>query len=325
MTHKLIIAFLLFTFNIFSQKTSKVITFDVKSKLYLTEMALSNNKKIPIASADILIKNTKFSILLLDYNQNNYFLDTLNSNTKRGLDGILIADYKRYQNIKKLINERRYFKNQFPFSVNGIQYKLSNFKKINDKTYQAILQNLNIDKSLQIIENKNGAYVNKLPNLKLKNFTNTKTINLQTIPLDKELIYCNFFNDDGAFGEFIDGLKQKKILQIAYSKLKIINICILSERNYIKAMARKFHIKTTNLYYINADQYTDLLKIGYNDTFSNNILFDNSGKVIQSFLNYENLKKYINKRYYNPNRPAVKIKKLDTTKLKKKTFTYKHN
>ncbi len=327
MSNKLNIIFLLFICNVFSQKISKIITFNVKDNIYLTEMTLSKNNKIPIAGADILIKNTKFSILLLDYNKNKYFLDTLNSETKRGLDGILIADYKKYQNIKKLINERRYFRNTFPFSIDGIQYELSNFSKINDKTYQANLQKLDVDKSIQIIENKNGVYLTKLPNLELKNFTNTETINLQNITLNKELIYLNFFNDDGAFSEFIGGFKQKKKLQIAYPKLKIINICVLNERDFINAMAKKFHIKTTNFYYIGFQQYNDLLKIGYNNNvYSNNILFDNSGKVIESFLNYESLKKYVSRRYYNPNKPLKnnKIKKQDSAKQIKKSFTYKH-
>ncbi len=321
MSNKLNIIFLLFICSVFSQKTSKIITFDVKENIYLNEISSSKDKKISIASTDILIKDTNFSILLLDYNKNNYFLDTLNSNTKKGLDGILIADYRKYQNIKRGRNERHYFKNNFPFSINGVQYELSNFKKINDKTYQANLQYLENDESYQIIENKNGVYIDRLLNLKINNFTNTKTLNLKEIPIGKELIYFNLFNYP--LLELTYGFKELKILKIRYPKLKVINICVFDDKNYIKAIIKKFHVKIDDLYYINADNYSDLLKIGYNNNvYSNNILFNNSGEVIRSLLSHKDLKEYLNKRY--PNRPVIKIKKQDSIKSKKISITYKH-
>ncbi len=327
MKAKIYLVFILLTANVFSQEVTKTLTFKKTASFFLNEVSyLVKTKKnifnkIPVLSASVRINNSEFSVLLLNYNTNNSFLDSIKPDNKVGLDGILISDYKRTKNIKRFKTERRYFKTNFPFSVNGVQYELSDFKK-NKDVYQAKLT-IAENKSHYIVENKNGVYVDKLPNLELPNFTKTKNINLKEIPLGKELIYFNFFSDEILLYQFTHVFRQLKTMQILYPKLKIINICILKNRNYLKAIAKKFRIQTNNLFCVEANSYDKILKVGYNDNLSNGILFNNSGKVVLSFLNYKSLKKYIGRLYPNSNKGKIKIPKDKKQENKKATFTYK--
>jgi len=301
MKNKLFLLLLLLFNCVFSQEENIKIEFNIKGNLeyynykykdFPIKLKKHKIKLIPTLRADITEKHGDFSLLLMDYNNNGTFLDYRKLGSKIGSDGIYIVDYQK--SIKKIDrSSRKYITRNYPILFNGISYRLKNLKKIEKDRYSAELTQEYIE-SVEIIKNKNGSLIDRLPNIKLSNYKKKELVALNKFLKKGNLLYLNFYNDDekNSIQFFIEPPVLNNLSK-SFPQLKILNIGIINNEKTFDFYLNKYRINKDEILTVNRSQYDKILKLGYNFIPLNGSLFNDKGKVIMSNINASILKKYL--------------------------------
>jgi hypothetical protein len=299
----LVLTFLFFLTSVFSQEVNILkIEFNVKgslryyNKLKTTSQLPKSNEEdiIQTLRADVVTNDASFSLLLQDYNNNGTFNDFRKTGRNFGSDGIFITDFKK-NNSKILESSRRYITKNYPIIVNGISYRLKHIKKIKTYKYTAdlIKENLNI---FDIVNNKNGALIDSLPNVKLIAYKEQKVINLNKLIQKDKLLYLHFYDDKNADVQFFIESPILRQIRKSFPKLIIINIGVIDNKKRFDLYLRKNHINKKDIFLLENNDNQTLLKLGYNFKPNSDVLFNAKGKVIMSNVDASKLKKYLYKK-----------------------------
>jgi hypothetical protein len=226
-------------------------------------------------ASDVITPHGKFRIVLLDYNKNGRFNDYWNVNSEKRSDGISFIDYKS-DTIDFSYWQKRSLKNNYPIAINGFTYRLVNIKRMTKDKYMGALVKESIEYS-EIIKNKNGSIVDKLPKKLLED-------EKLTIDLKREsYLYIIFYDGKMNYPSFAPNYQTLKNLRKYH--LRVLHLGVLKKNKTISDGGQNFN--KTDLSFISINDSEKLVKLGCNDTYPNGILFNYEGEVVRFNINIE--------------------------------------
>jgi len=271
--------FLLFTFftcNIYSQESYPII---FSNKGEITVISQDVKSEVKTLRADIILKQGKFSILLIDYNNNGVFTDYRGCCRDIGSDGIIIMDFKENKKIIQL-NKRRFITKNLPLIFNTETFSIKNLRVNNEGTYIANLVKEKIELST-IFKTRNKVLIDTLSNIRLLNYYNKKPIFLREKLYKNDILYLRIMSQE----EFVTYLKygdksDKFIRKYFPNHYKIVNVVIIHNRGMYNYIINKWNKSKKEFLTIMSSDKQKMAQLGYNMSEISKILFNDKGDVI---------------------------------------------
>jgi len=263
--------------SIYAQESYSIV-FNVKGKINAPSYKGKKANKVPTVRADIQLKQGKFSILLIDFNQNNVF------NEYRGCckdvlgDGILFTGYQ-----EKIINmsfsKRRYLTKNYPLAFNGETYRLRNLRKNKRGFYIANLLKVSI-KYKTIFGTKNKVLIDTLPDIVLHNYYNDKKFKLKDKLEKNKDLFIQVMNQRYFLNNLMGDNKNNKLIRHITTKVNTLIVVVIKNRSVDAYIINKYNPKRKEFLIVKSNEKSKMLQLGYNMKDISTFLFDDKGKVI---------------------------------------------
>ncbi len=272
--------FFLFTCMVYAQESTTVL-FNTKGEMFAPlQNKNANTNKVATLRADVTLKHSKFSVLLIDYNKNNSFIDYRGCCKNIGSDGILFLAYQE-KKINIPFYRRRFLLKNYPFAFNGKTYLLKNFRQNKDGNYIADLTKKTVTAET-IFKTKNKVIIDSLPDIVLHNYYNNKEVRLRNKQNKNRKLLMQVFSLSDFVNYLALDLKKDKLLKKYFNHLDLVNIVIIKNKSVHSYLLNKYNRNKKEFLTLKVSEKDKILQLGNNmaNGEESTFLFDEKAKVI---------------------------------------------